>query len=64
MSENEQRLIDAGQMLVAAFGHRGGCPVLNRPEWACQCGQADEHGYAMTAWRNAKELICQTPQKN
>lgn len=57
MSENEKRLIDAGQQLVAAFGHRPGCPVLNRPEWACGCGQADEHGEAMSAWRNALERI-------
>jgi hypothetical protein len=55
MSENEKRLIEAGQKLVAAFGHRVGCPVLHRPEWACGCGQADEHGEALGAWRSAVE---------
>lgn len=59
MSDNERRLIEAGKMLVAAFGHRVGCPTLNRPQWACGCGQADEHGYAMSAWRQAVERISQ-----
>jgi hypothetical protein len=57
MSDNEKCLVEAGQKLVAAFGHRVGCPVLNRPEWACGCGQADEHGEAMSAWRNAIEQL-------
>jgi hypothetical protein len=55
MTENEKILIAAGQKLVSAFGHHVGCPVLNRPEWACGCGQADEHGDAMRAWREAVE---------
>jgi hypothetical protein len=57
MSQNERELIDAGQMLVAAFGHKIGCPVLNRPEWACGCGQADEHGEAMSAWRKIVDHV-------
>jgi hypothetical protein len=57
MSDREKILVQAGQQLVAAFGHRVGCPVLNRPEWACGCGQADEHGYAMSAWRTAVETV-------
>lgn len=57
MSDREQLLIKAGHELVKAFGHRVGCPALNRPEWACGCGQADEHGYAMSIWRNAVETI-------
>jgi hypothetical protein len=57
MTERERRLIEAGKGLVAAFGHRLGCPVLNRPEWACGCGQADEHGDAMRVWREAVEHI-------
>lgn len=57
MSDRERHLIEAGQKLVAAFGHRVGCPVLNRPEWACGCGQADEHGDAMRAWRAAVQQI-------
>lgn len=57
MSDREKTLIHAGQQLVAAFGHRVGCPVLNRLEWACGCGQVDKHGYAMSAWRTAVEEI-------
>ncbi len=57
MSDNEKCLIHAGRKLVAAFGHRLGCPVLGRPEWACGCGQADEHGEAMREWRNAVEMV-------
>ncbi len=57
MSENEKALIDAGQLLVKAFGHRVGCPALSRPEWACGCGQTDEIGEAMCAWRSAVEQI-------
>ena len=53
MSQNEKHLINAGQKLVAAFGHRNGCPVLSRTEWACGCGQANEHGDAMREWRQA-----------
>ncbi len=57
MSEREHLLIESGKKLIAAFGHRVGCPVLNRPEWACGCGQADEHGEAMSAWRHAIDVI-------
>jgi len=55
LTETEKQLIEAGQLLVAAFGHHVGCPVLNRPEWACGCEQVDEHGDAMRAWRTAVE---------
>jgi hypothetical protein len=55
MSANEQCLVEAGQKLVAAFGHRLGCGALSRPEWACGCGQADQYGEAMSAWRVAVE---------
>lgn len=57
MSQNERSLIDAGQQLVAAFGHRPGCGALSRPEWACGCGQADVHGDAMRAWRSIVEQV-------
>jgi len=57
MSESERRLVEAGQKLVAAFGHHVGCPALSRPEWACGCGQANEHGEALSAWRRAVEQI-------
>ena len=56
-----KELISAGQLLVGAFGHHVGCPVLSRPEWACGCGQADEHGEAMTAWRNAVKRAKEPP---
>ena len=57
MSARERLLVEAGKKLVAAFGHRIGCPVLSRPEWACGCGQADEHGYAVSAWRAAVDEV-------
>lgn len=57
MTDAEILLINAGKQLVAAFGHHPRCPVLSRPEWACGCGQADEHGEALRAWREAVELI-------
>lgn len=57
MIESERQLIEAGQMLVAAFGHHVGCPVLSRPEWACGCGQADEHGEALRVWRETVRQI-------
>ncbi len=57
LTDAEKLLIEAGQKLIAAFGHRPRCPVLSRPEWVCGCGQADEHGEALSAWRNALDII-------
>jgi len=57
MTDLESLLYEAGKKLVAAFGHRLGCPANSRPEWACGCGQADEHGEAMSEWRYAVEQL-------
>lgn len=56
MTEQEQKLIAAGQTLAESVGHRLGCPKISS-QIPCVCGYGFKQSQALANWRHAVEEV-------
>lgn len=49
MTDTEERLIHAGNVLARSLGHKMGCPKI-APSIPCSCGSSREQSQAINDW--------------